>query len=223
MIKLENVTKVYNTGAIEFTALKKVDMHIKEGEFVAIMGSSGAGKTTLMNIVGCLDRPTKGNYYLASEEIRSFSEGELAKIRNKRIGFVFQTFNLMPRLDALRNIEMPLIYAGESRAARKDRALEALGLVDLVKWKDHFPNELSAGQGQRVAIARALINNPDIILADEPTGNLDTASGLNVMNLFTEIHKKGVTIILITHNPKIAEYAKRTIHIEDGKIVGEDA
>lgn len=223
MIRLENTTKIYDTGTVKFTALKNINLVIEKGEFIAIMGASGAGKTTLMNIIGCLDHPTEGNYYLFNEEIRNFSEAELARIRNKRIGFVFQTFNLMPRLNAIKNVEMPLIYAGESRQIRQKKSFEALESVQLDRWIEHYPNELSAGERQRVAIARALVNKPDILLADEPTGNLDTVSGSNVLNIFTTIHKKGVTVILITHNPRIAEYAKRVIYLEDGYIVGEPA
>ena len=218
-VKLANISKVYKMGDNEVIALNGVDLDIAEGEFVAIMGPSGSGKSTLMNILGCLDTPTTGSYLLDNEEVANLSEDVLAKIRNKKIGFVFQNFNLLSRISALENVALPLVYAGVSKTDRTNRAKELLKMVGLADRQHHMPNELSGGQRQRVAIARALVNNPKIIMADEPTGNLDTKSSVEIMAMFKELYKQGKTIILVTHEPDIAENAKRIITVRDGKIV----
>lgn len=218
-VKLANISKVYKMGDNDVVALNGVDLDIAEGEFVAIMGPSGSGKSTLMNILGCLDTPTTGSYLLDNEEVANLSEDVLAKIRNKKIGFVFQNFNLLSRISALENVALPLVYAGVSKAERINRAQELLKMVGLADRQHHMPNELSGGQRQRVAIARALVNNPKIIMADEPTGNLDTKSSVEIMAMFKELYKQGKTIILVTHEPDIAENAKRIITVRDGKIV----
>lgn len=218
-VKLANISKVYKMGDNDVVALNGVDLDIAEGEFVAIMGPSGSGKSTLMNILGCLDTPTTGSYLLDNEEVANLSEDVLAKIRNKKIGFVFQNFNLLSRISALENVALPLVYAGVSKTERINRAQELLKMVGLADWQHHMPNELSGGQRQRVAIARALVNNPKIIMADEPTGNLDTKSSVEIMAMFKELYKQGKTIILVTHEPDIAENAKRIITVRDGKIV----
>jgi putative ABC transport system ATP-binding protein len=217
MIQLKNITKVYgkNSGQ-EVTALNNVDLIIEKGDFVAIVGASGSGKSTMMNILGMLDRPTKGEYYLENREINSYKDDELAKMRNKTIGFVFQKFHLLPKTSAIENVELPLIYS--DRKSIKGLALEALRKVGIENRASHTPNELSGGQQQRVAIARALVNEPEIILADEPTGNLDSKSTLEVISIFQELNKSGKTIILITHEQDIAEQAGRVIKIQDGKI-----
>jgi putative ABC transport system ATP-binding protein len=199
-------------------AVSGVDIEIKRGEYVAIMGPSGSGKSTLMNLIGCLDTPTKGQYFINGHLVSEMTDDELARIRNKEIGFVFQTFNLLPRATALHNVELPLIYAGMSSAERLERAKQAMRQVDLEQRMLHKPNELSGGQRQRVAVARALVNNPSILLADEPTGNLDTATGNEIMALFERLHEQGNTIILVTHEHDIAQHAWRIIHIRDGKI-----
>lgn len=219
VIELKDIGKVYKTGNIEFEALKDINLTVHEGEFLAIMGPSGSGKSTCMNILGCLDRATIGSYKLEGREVSTLSSNELAKIRNKKIGFVFQTFNLLPRTDALHNVELPLIYSGERE--RKEKAMNALEIVGLKDKSKNKPNELSSGQQQRVAIARALINNPSIILADEPTGNLDTKSGEEIMRIFSGLHKQGKIIILITHERDIAAYAEEIIYFRDGMIVKE--
>lgn len=218
-VKLANISKVYKMGDNEVIALNGVDLDIAEGEFVAIMGPSGSGKSTLMNILGCLDTPTTGSYLLDNEEVANLSEDVLAKIRNKKIGFVFQNFNLLSRISALENVALPLVYAGVSKTERINRAQELLKMVGLADRQHHMPNELSGGHRQRVAIARALVNNPKIIMADEPTGNLDTKSSVEIMAMFKELYKQGKTIILVTHEPDIAENAKRIITVRDGKIV----
>ena len=218
-VKLANISKVYKMGDNEVIALNGVDLDIAEGEFVAIMGPSGSGKSTLMNILGCLDTPTTGSYLLDNEEVANLSEDVLAKIRNKKIGFVFQNFNLLSRISALENVALPLVYAGVSKTERINRAQELLKMVGLADRQHHMPNELSGGQRQRVAIARALVNNPKTIMADEPTGNLDTKSSVEIMAMFKELYKQGKTIILVTHEPDIAENAKRIITVRDGKIV----
>ena len=218
-VKLANISKVYKMGDNDVVALNGVDLDIAEGEFVAIMGPSGSGKSTLMNILGCLDTPTTGSYLLDNEEVANLSEDVLAKIRNKKIGFVFQNFNLLSRISALENVALPLVYAGVSKTERINRAQELLKMVGLADRQHHMPNELSGGQWQRVAIARALVNNPKIIMADEPTGNLDTKSSVEIMAMFKELYKQGKTIILVTHEPDIAENAKRIITVRDGKIV----
>ena len=216
MIRLENVTKVYRMGRLEVPALQGVTLGVEEHEFLAIMGPSGSGKSTLMNIIGCLDRLTAGRYVLDGIDVSEMSDNDLAEVRNRKIGFVFQTFNLLPRMTALRNVEMPLIYGGVGKRERRERAMGALKLVDLENRALHRPNELSGGQRQRVAIARALVNNPAIILADEPTGNLDSRTGDEIMATFEELNDAGVTIILVTHEADIARCAKRTVLIRDG-------
>src|SRR5579883_1253250 len=218
VIKTEGLVKIYDMGATQVHALRGIDLEIAKGEYVAIMGPSGSGKSTLMNLIGCLDTPTSGRYWLAGRLVSEMSDDELAYIRNKEIGFVFQTFNLLPRATALHNVELPLIYNGTPPAERRARAEEVLRMVELGDRMDHRPNQLSGGQRQRVAIARALINNPSIILADEPTGNLDSATGDEIMNLFDRLHESGNTIVLVTHEHDIAARAHRIIHIRDGRI-----
>ncbi|MBI3124382.1 MAG: ABC transporter ATP-binding protein [Ignavibacteriales bacterium] len=218
MITIEHIAKIYQVGTEEVHALADVSLKIDKGEYVAIMGPSGSGKSTLMNILGCLDTPTKGIYNFNDVNVSQMNDNELAKIRNREIGFVFQTFNLLARSDALHNVELPLIYAGVPSADRKERAKEALAHVGLADRMHHRPNELSGGQRQRVAIARALVTRPSIILADEPTGNLDTKTGEDIMALFNEIYEQGNTIILVTHEEYIAEHAERILRIRDGLI-----
>jgi len=221
MIVVENLTKIYRNGDMEVTALADVNLHIKKGEFVAVMGPSGSGKSTLMNILGCLDNPTGGSYILDGEPVSKLKGKQLAYVRNRKIGFVFQNFNLLPRMNSLKNVEIPMIYAGVSRAKRRERALEALEKVGLKdRWR-HMPNELSGGQRQRVAIARALVNYPPIILADEPTGNLDTASGDEIMDIFGTLNQQGVTIVLVTHELDIARRAQKIVLFRDGRMVKE--
>ncbi|MCL6543627.1 MAG: ABC transporter ATP-binding protein [Bryobacteraceae bacterium] len=218
VIQTHNLWKTYVMGDQEIHAVSGVDLTIHRGEYVAIMGPSGSGKSTLMNLIGCLDTPTSGEYYINGQLVSDLSDDELARIRNKEIGFVFQTFNLLPRATALHNVELPLIYAGIPAEARIERAKEALRMVDLESRMYHKPSELSGGQRQRVAIARALVNNPSILLADEPTGNLDSATGNEIMGLFDVLHKQGNTIVLVTHEHDIAMYAHRVIHVRDGKV-----
>ncbi|MBP9144329.1 MAG: ABC transporter ATP-binding protein [Thermoanaerobaculia bacterium] len=218
MIELQNVHKVYDMGAEKVHALNGVDLTIGKAEYVAIMGPSGSGKSTMMNLLGCLDTPSTGSYILNGTAVEKLNDQELAAIRNKEIGFVFQTFNLLARTDALQNVELPLIYAGVSRKERRERAQRALARVGLTDRSHHLPNELSGGQRQRVAIARALVNDPSILLADEPTGNLDTATSTDIMNLFDELHRQGNTVILVTHEPDIAAHADRKIVLRDGKV-----
>lgn len=219
MISIKNLNKIYKTGAVEVHALKDVNIEINYGEFIAIMGHSGSGKSTLMNIIGCLDRPTSGNYLLDGIEIDKQSADELSLIRNKKIGFIFQAFNLIPRTNVLRNVELPMIYAKINSKHRRERALELLEKVGLEDRVEHLPNELSGGQKQRVAIARALANNPPIILADEPTGNLDTNSSEEIMSIFRNLNKEGNSIIVVTHEPEVAKYADRIIVFKDGSII----
>lgn len=218
MIEIDNVTKVYQMGEIEVHALRGVSLQIENGECVTIMGPSGSGKSTLMNVLGCLDSPTEGSYHLHGEDVSTLSDTQLAHIRNKEIGFVFQTFNLLPRTTALRQVELPLVYAGVGLRERRRRAKEALEAVGLGDRTNHKPDELSGGQQQRVAIARALVTGPSIIMADEPTGNLDTKSGEEILQIFKRLNGEGITIIFVTHDPEIAEYGSRTIHIRDGLI-----
>ncbi|MBC5618627.1 ABC transporter ATP-binding protein [Streptococcus anginosus] len=218
LIDLKNVSKSYRNGDQELQVLKDVHLEVEEGEFVAIMGPSGSGKSTLMNIIGMLDRPTSGEYYLEGEEVAKLSEKKLAKVRNQQIGFVFQQFFLLSKLNALQNVELPLIYAGVSQSKRKALAEQYLKKVELEKRMYHLPSELSGGQKQRVAIARALVNHPSIILADEPTGALDTKTGEQIMELLTELNREGKTIIMVTHELEIAAFAKRQIVIRDGVI-----
>lgn len=218
IIKTKDIVKLYVMGTEELYALKGVSMTIHKNEYVAIMGPSGSGKSTMMNIIGCLDTPTSGYYELNGQNVSEMDDNDLASVRNKEIGFVFQTFNLLPRSNALHNVELPLIYAGMSKSARMERAEEALLKVSLQDRMNHKPNELSGGQRQRVAIARALVNKPSIILADEPTGNLDSKTGDEIMELFDNLHAQGNTIILVTHEDFIAEHAHRTIRLRDGLI-----
>lgn len=219
MIKLVNISKYYQTGSITLAALDKVSLEINEGEMVAVIGPSGSGKSTLMNMIGCLDVPSEGEYYLNGKEISKLKEDELSEIRNKEVGFIFQSFNLLPRLTAFENVELPLIYRGMSASRRKELTERALSMVGLADRMNHKPTELSGGQQQRVAIARALAGEPSIILADEPTGALDSRSGVEVMEIIRGLNKKGKTVILITHDNKIAEQAGRIIRIQDGRIV----
>ena len=218
LIEIRNITKIYEMGEEKLFALKGVDLDIEKNEYLAIMGPSGSGKSTLMNIIGCLDTPTSGDYILNGKDVHDMDDDELAGIRNKEIGFVFQTFNLLPRSDALHNVELPLIYSGVSRAERIRKAEESLASVGLSDRMKHKPNELSGGQRQRVSVARALVNNPSLILADEPTGNLDTKTGEEIMALMAELNKKGNTIIMVTHEEDIAKHAHRIVKIRDGMI-----
>ena len=218
LIDIRDVRKIYVMGTNEVRALDGVDLQVKKGEYLAIMGPSGSGKSTLMNMIGCLDTPTSGSYKLRGTEIREREDDELARIRNQEIGFIFQTFNLLPRADALHNVELPLIYAGKPAKERRARAKEMLDLVGLGERMHHRPNELSGGQRQRVAIARALVNNPSIVLADEPTGNLDSKTGTEIMALLDEIHTKGNTVILVTHEEEVAALAHRVVRLRDGLI-----
>ncbi len=218
LIETRELWKTYVMGEEQIHALQGVSIQIERGEYVAIMGPSGSGKSTLMNLIGCLDTPSKGSYLLNSKEVASMNDDELARIRNEEIGFVFQTFNLLPRATALHNVELPLVYAGVQGKVRQERARQALGKVELIDRALHRPNELSGGQRQRVAIARALVNNPSILLADEPTGNLDSKTGNEIMGVFDKLHETGNTIVLVTHEADIAAYAHRAIHIRDGQV-----
>ncbi|MGE5315743.1 MAG: ABC transporter ATP-binding protein [Acidobacteriota bacterium] len=222
VINIKNISKTYVMGTEEVHALQDVSLEVARGEYVALMGPSGSGKSTLMNIIGCLDTPTSGLYEFTGVNVSDMNDNELAKIRNKEIGFVFQTFNLIPRSNALHNVELPLVYAGVHASERRRLATEALKHVSLEDRMSHKPNELSGGQRQRVAIARALVTKPSIILADEPTGNLDSKTGEDIMALFNELHKQGNTIILVTHEPDIAEHAHRMIRLRDGRIEGDE-
>ncbi len=222
LIEVTNLKKIYQLGDIEVPAVRGIDMSIEKNEYLAIMGPSGSGKSTLMNIIGCLDVPTEGSYILDSKDVSKLNDDELAEIRNRKIGFVFQTFNLLPRADALHNVELPLIYSGLPRAKRKEMAEAALDKVGLGDRMHHKPNELSGGERQRVAIARALVNNPAIILADEPTGNLDSNTGEEIMEIFEQIHAGGNTIILITHEEYIANHSNRVVRLLDGLIQSDE-
>jgi putative ABC transport system ATP-binding protein len=218
LIETVDLWKTYVMGDEEIHALRGVSLQIERGEYVAIMGPSGSGKSTLMNLIGCLDTPSKGSYLLNGKQVSQMNDNELARIRNEEIGFVFQTFNLLPRATALHNVELPLVYAGVAAKDRQERARAALEKVELAARMSHRPNELSGGQRQRVAIARALVNNPSILLADEPTGNLDSKTGLEIMGVFERLHQAGNTIVLVTHEPDVAAFAHRAIHIRDGQV-----
>jgi len=219
MIELNNVTKIYDLGEVKVIALDNVSFHCQKGEVVSIMGPSGSGKSTLMNILGCLDRPTSGSYSLEGQDVSSLNDNELAVIRNRKLGFVFQSYNLLPKMTALENVELPMVYHGQGH--RRERALETLESVGIGNRAHHRPSEMSGGEQQRVAIARCLINNPLIILADEPTGNLDTHSSHTIMDVLLEQRKKGITVIIVTHEEDVASYTERTIYLRDGKIVEE--
>ncbi|MCB5251332.1 MAG: ABC transporter ATP-binding protein [Candidatus Cloacimonetes bacterium] len=222
MIKIENLSKVYQMGETEVHALRNVDLTINKGEFVAVMGASGSGKTTLMNLIGCLDKPSDGVYILDNIDIHSLDDDTLSDIRNEKIGFVFQSFYLLPRTTAFENVELPLLYSTKLNAhQRKDKVMKALETVKINDRADHFPNQLSGGQQQRVAIARAIVNHAVIMLADEPTGNLDSRTSIEVMAVFQELHRNGITVILVTHEKDIAEYAKRLIVFKDGRIISD--
>jgi putative ABC transport system ATP-binding protein len=222
LIHLAEVTRVYRLGSVEVRALDGVSLEVHEGEFVALMGSSGSGKSTLMNLVGCLDRPTSGRYTLDGKDVSALGRAALAEIRNRMLGFVFQNFNLLPRTSAIENVELPLLYAGVPARERRKRAEEALGRVGLSDRLDHQPSQLSGGQQQRVAVARALVNRPRLLLADEPTGNLDSRTGQEVLDVLRELHASGLTILLVTHEAEVAARAPRVIHLRDGRIASED-
>lgn len=223
MISLEGITKTYDVGKEKIAVLKNINLTVKSGEFTAIMGPSGSGKSTLMNIIGCLDRPSQGQFYLDEVDVSQYKDGELAKVRNQSIGFVFQQFHLLPRLTALKNVELPMIYSGIGKKERQERAEEALRKMGLADRMGHLPSALSGGQKQRVAIARAIVNNPKLILADEPTGALDTKTSSSIMELFTQLNEEGTTIVIVTHEPEIAEFTRRIIMVRDGEIVcGEE-
>ncbi|PGT81727.1 ABC transporter ATP-binding protein [Bacillus sp. AFS040349] len=221
MIELTSITKSYKVGQDTLDVLKGISLTINEGEFVAIMGPSGSGKSTLMNVIGCLDNPTSGTYLLGDEDISTYKDEMLAKVRNLSIGFVFQQFQLLPRLTALKNVEIPMVYAGYKKKEREERAKQALEKVGLAERVNHLPNELSGGQKQRVAIARSIVNNPKIILADEPTGALDSKTSITIMEQFTQLNLEGTTVILVTHEQEVADYAKRIITVRDGIILSD--
>ena len=221
-IEVQNLTKTYQVGNEKIEALKNINFLVRRGEFIAIMGQSGSGKSTLMNLLGCLDTPSAGKYFINNQEVSSLSEDELAYIRNKEIGFIFQVFHLLPRSTALRNVELPLIYSGIKKNVRLDIAQKALHSVELADRMAHKPNELSGGQRQRVAIARALVNNPSLILADEPTGNLDSKTGAEIVKIFENMHQRGNTIIMVTHNQELANLTQRIFYLKDGEVIKEE-
>jgi putative ABC transport system ATP-binding protein len=222
IIEVRDLAKTYEVGNEKIHALKNINFIVERGEFIAIMGQSGSGKSTLMNLLGCLDTPSEGKYFINGKEVSSLSEDELAYIRNKEIGFIFQVFHLLPRSTALHNVELPLIYSGFKKAARLDIARKALGAVELSDRMAHRPNELSGGQRQRVAIARALVNKPSLILADEPTGNLDSKTGEEIVGIFKDLHRQGNTIIMVTHNQELANFTQRIFYLKDGEIIREE-
>ena len=222
MIQIKEVRRVYQLGSSIVEALRGISFQVEEGEFMAIQGPSGSGKSTLLNILGCLDRPTSGRYVLEGMEVGALDDDELAFLRNQRIGFVFQTFNLLPRLSALKNVELPLVYSGVAQKERRERALATLAAVGLLHRSGHRPQELSGGEQQRVAIARALVNRPAILLADEPTGNLDSRVGEEIMALFEELHQTGSTLLVVTHNPQVAERARRILYLQDGRLLKDE-
>jgi putative ABC transport system ATP-binding protein len=222
MIELSNIARTYRMGEVDITVLSQISLNVHRGELIAIMGPSGSGKSTLMNIIGCLDRPTTGTYRFENREISSMTDDELASVRNVKIGFVFQTFNLLPRFSALKNVEVPLIYSGVPARERRERAAPLLQKVGLSERMHHNPPELSGGQQQRVAIARALVNNPPLLLADEPTGNLDSRSGEEILNILTGLNDQGVTIIIVTHNQNVAARCRRIINLKDGRIISDE-
>nr|WP_048569685.1 ABC transporter ATP-binding protein [Clostridium cylindrosporum] len=221
MISIKNLSKVYDTGSIRFEALKDINLSVYNGEYVSIMGTSGSGKSTFMNILGCLDSLTAGEYILDGKDVTTLSDNDLAIVRNKKIGFVFQAFNLLPKLTARENVELPMVYAGIPKGERQKRAMDALRKVGLENRTEHTPPEVSGGQRQRIAIARSLVNNPSILLADEPTGNLDSKSSLEIMNIFDGLSRDGVTIVMVTHEEDIAKFTKRTVTFKDGVIISD--
>ncbi|MCU1280805.1 MAG: macrolide transporter ATP-binding protein [bacterium] len=222
ILELRGISKIYRMGEIEVHALRAVDFTVRAGELVAIMGASGSGKSTMLNLIGTLDRPTEGEYLLDGEPVQNLDEFELAALRNKKIGFVFQAFNLLPRDNALENVELPMVYAGQGRSLRRKKAVRALERVGLADRMDHLPNQLSGGQQQRVSIARAIVNEPLLLLADEPTGALDSTTTKQVMELFVELHRQGMTVVVVTHDPNIAAYAQRIVSFSDGVIVSDE-
>jgi putative ABC transport system ATP-binding protein len=222
LVRFEKISKVYQMGEVEVHALREVDFRVSEGEMVAIMGASGSGKSTMLNILGTLDRPSSGRYFLDGEPVETLDEFELAALRNRKMGFVFQSFNLLARDTALENVELPLVYAGERPSSRRKRAVEALERVGLADRMHHVPNQLSGGQQQRVSIARAIVHQPRLLLADEPTGALDSATTQQVMQLFVELHQQGITVVVVTHDPNIAEFAQRVVRFKDGVIVSDE-
>ena len=222
LLTLENICKKYNQGDLAVMALKNINLTIQKCEFVSIMGTSGSGKSTMMNILGCLDHPTDGHYFIEGEDVAGFNESRLAEVRNKKIGFVFQSFNLLPKLSSVENVELPMIYAGVGRKIRRQKAIEALTKVGLEKRIHHKPNELSGGQRQRVAIARALVNDPSILMADEPTGNLDTKSTYEIMDIFQRLNDEGTTVVMVTHEPDVAQFTKRIVVFRDGNIISDN-